>query len=50
MPETPDEPTRPVKPKHDAAYKSLFARRRTVEDTLRALAVATANGDGREGA
>ena len=45
MPETPDEPTRPVKPKHDAAYKSLFARRRTVEDTLRALAVATATGD-----
>ena len=42
MPETPDGPTRPAGPRHDAAYKSLFAHRRTVEDTLRALAVATA--------
>ena len=41
MSETPDEPIRPTKPKHDAAYKSFFAQRRTVADTLRALHVAT---------
>ena len=45
MPETPDQPTRSAKPKHDAAYKSLFAQRRTVEDTLQALHVATATAD-----
>ena len=45
MPETLNQPTRPSGPKHDAAYKSLFARRRTVEDTLHALPVATAIGD-----
>ncbi len=46
MPETPDDqPGRPPGPKHDAGYKSLFARRRTVEDTLRALPLATVIGD-----
>jgi len=45
VPETPDQPTRPVRPKHDAAYKSLFGRRRTVEDTLRVLHAATGTGD-----
>lgn len=45
MPTTPDQPTRPARPRHDAAYKSLFAQRRTVEDTLRALHVATATAD-----
>ncbi len=28
----------PPRPKHDASYKSFFARRRTVADTLRAFA------------
>ena len=46
MADTPDEPTRPAKPKHDAAYKSLFAQRRTVVDTLRALYVSTATTTG----
>lgn len=45
MPETPDQPTQPVRPKHDAAYKSLFGQRRTVEDTLRVLHLATGTGD-----
>jgi len=40
-----ETPTRPDRPKHDAAYKSLFARRRTVEDTLSVIHVATATGD-----
>lgn len=40
-----ETPTHPGRPKHDAAYKSLFARRRTVEDTLRAIHVATATGE-----
>ena len=40
-----ETPTRPGRPKHDAAYKSLFAHRRTVEDTLSALHVATDTGD-----
>ncbi|MDE2795552.1 MAG: Rpn family recombination-promoting nuclease/putative transposase [Gemmatimonadota bacterium] len=48
MYETPNQPTRPPRPKHDAAYKSLFARRRTVEDTLRALPLATVIGDAGE--
>lgn len=36
---TPDGPGsgRPPRPKHDAAYKSFFAEKRTVADTLRAL-------------
>ncbi len=45
MPETPDQPARPAKPKHDAGCKSLLAHRRTVEDILRALHLATAVGD-----
>ena len=28
----------PARPQHDASYKSFFARRRTVADTLRAFA------------
>ena len=34
----PTKPTRRDKPRHDASYKNFFARRRTVEDTLRAAA------------
>lgn len=32
-----DKPKPAARPKHDASYKSFFAKRRTVEDTLRAL-------------
>ena len=34
----PTKPTRRDQPRHDASYKNFFARRRTVEDTLRAAA------------
>ena len=50
-PETPDhpeastQPDPPTPPKHDAAYKSFFARRRVVEDTLRVLDVVTGTAD-----
>ena len=40
MPDIPADPKPPPRPRHDAAYKSLFAQRRTVEDTLRALGLA----------
>ena len=32
------EPERPRKPRHDASYKSFFAKRRTVADTLLGVA------------
>ena len=34
----PKEPERPRKPRHDASYKSFFAKRRTVADTLLGVA------------
>ena len=34
----PKKPARPERPRHDASYKSFFARRRTVADTLRGAA------------
>ena len=34
----PTKPTRRDRSRHDASYKNFFARRRTVEDTLRAAA------------